>query len=378
MHSKKRLGAAAAAAFLLVQQQRFLLAAAFGGDVLPTAQQLRQSIKLMTYNIHAWRDAEHKCNFDRIVRVVQQVHPDILFLNEVLHPFARPHSTEECSPAVIEQYYQLVKEGKGRDNPIDSIFLPCDENLTFLHRLAEETNLPNIEFNGATDNSFFGKGTFFGNAILTSLPIVDWVHVPLEVEEGDLELGNQKRDFVDPRAFSAAKVLVDVADNNLQQKQLNIGMTFGHLDHKSEELREKQILRGIQKTQSLLESVSHIVCGDFNTFQRSDCTDPGWQAILDLYQSRGWPLPCERSLVLDALVDMGYKDTFYDALGEGKEESLKKPLPTSWTNRPLMRIDHIFAKHIPGGIQIVPKWHYRVETDASDHFPVVLEADLAV
>lgn len=187
----------------------FLLVGTLGDALAAKAispQQQQSSVKLMTYNIHAWRDSDHQCNFDRVIQVINQVKPVILCLNEVLHPFAAPSRT--CSTpqqeSLAEEYYRRVERGDGRNSLIDKSFIPEMEKETFLHKLAKATNLENIDFLGATDNSFFGKGSFFGNAILTRYPIEDCLSVPLDAEDGDIKLGNQKRDFVDARAFSAA------------------------------------------------------------------------------------------------------------------------------------------------------------------------------
>jgi len=91
---------------------------------------------------------------------------------------------------------------------------------------------------------------------------------------------------------------------------------------------------------------------------------------------------------LDALAKEGYSDTFYHqetSSSSSKEDNVVMlPLATSWTNNPLMRIDHIYAKQVErcaargttAITTLVPKRHYRLDTDASDHFPVVLEAVL--
>jgi endonuclease/exonuclease/phosphatase family metal-dependent hydrolase len=329
-----------------------------------------KSIRLMTYNIHGWRDAFHQCNFDRIVQAVNEVGPDILCLNECLHPFARPPQTDPVSV----DYYTKVQHGEGRDKPIPSVFIPPRDELTFLHKLSEVTSLRYIQFIGATDNSYFGKDVMFGNAILSAHPLIECLPIELSVEEGDIELGNQKRDVVDPRSFGAAKLKID---------NLCIGVAFGHLDHKSEELREKQIHRVLQETQAFFKGVPHLICGDFNTFQKSDCSQTSWKEILDLYEARGWHTPHERSLVLDALTRAGYEDTFYESLNDAAKKALTSfPDPTSWSNNPVMRIDHIFVKNptdvnLEGFVSTIsPNRHFRLDTDASDHYPVVLEATL--
>lgn len=187
-------------------------------------------IKLMTYNIHAWRDSFHRCNFDRIVQVVNEVQPDILCLNEALHPFARPPSPSKK----IDEYYERVQNKQGQGHPVNPALIAANEKLSFLHQLGEKIGLTTLDFVEATDNSYFGQGVSFGNAILTCHTIVESCHVLMEVEEGEEDLGNQRRDFADPRSFGAAIIEID--------NQHRIGVAYGHLDHKSEQLREKQIL----------------------------------------------------------------------------------------------------------------------------------------
>lgn len=359
--------------------QPFLLLPAFGTLAAALVNpQTQRALKLMTYNIHAWRDASHRCNFDRIVQVVKAAQPDILCLNEVLHPFARPPSTSSsrATEDIIEDYYRQVKNNQGRDNPVaPSLLVPSHDDNSFLNRLAEATGLKNVDFVAATDNSYFGQGVSFGNAILTCHPIVKTCHIVMEVAEGDVDLGQQKRDFVDPRSCGAAVVNLSLSGD----EHHCLGVAYAHLDHKSEELREKQIKAALQKLKIFLDDIPQIICGDFNTFQKSDCNRSAWQAILNLYDSRGWPEPPERSLVLGALADEGYLDTFYESAkdDEGNSGALF-PDPTSWSNKPLMRIDHIYHKASGKNVvtNLIPKRHHSIDTDASDHFPVILEATL--
>jgi endonuclease/exonuclease/phosphatase family metal-dependent hydrolase len=195
-------------------------------------------------------------------------------------------------------------------------------------------------------------------------------------DPNDVHLGNQPRDFVDPRAFSSAII----ADGSSGWK---IGVGVTHLDHKSEELREKQILKGIRESvnpcflQDDNTLLPHVICGDWNTFRKSDCDEVGWNAILDMYKSRGWRPPPDESLVLKAVEAQGYKDTFYERIVSKEDgETTKYPAATAWTTNPLMRIDHIFSKNDndnPNAARITVKDHFRVDTDASDHFPIVID-----
>eukprot|EP00550_Attheya_septentrionalis_P011346 CAMPEP_0198303830 /NCGR_PEP_ID=MMETSP1449-20131203/57091_1 /TAXON_ID=420275 /ORGANISM="Attheya septentrionalis, Strain CCMP2084" /LENGTH=395 /DNA_ID=CAMNT_0044006337 /DNA_START=77 /DNA_END=1264 /DNA_ORIENTATION=- len=340
-------------------------------------------LRLMTYNIHAWRDASHKCNFDRLVTVIQDVQPDVLCLNEVLHPFCNNKNENDAMSPIFSDYYTLIQEGKGRDTPLGPSFLPTNvETESFLYQLANATGLQCcIEYAPATDQSFFGQGVSFGNAILSRVPLQHVKHFVLEPEEDDLTLGNQERSHVEARAFSAAVVSCFACDDPTHSMDLCI--CFTHLDHKSEELREKQVLQGLDQCKSLGETIPCVICGDLNTFQRSDCNSGSWNSILNLYQENQWPAPPEQSLVLGALKEHGFRDAHWDII-QTKHKNAKDdddhnnnfPDPTSWTNRPLMRIDHVLYKSPSERIatnSLVPVSYRRINTDASDHFPVVVD-----
>ena len=170
---------------------------------------------------------------------------------------------------------------------------------------------------------------------------------------------------------------------NFQNNNHSIGVAVTHLDHKSEELREKQIRQGIQQTEKqMLRELSHVVCGDFNTFQKSDCSDISWNNILNLYAQNGWPEPMEKSLVLEALREKGYEDTYYNSVDfrcrQEEDEEAMYPQPTAWTNRPLMRIDHVFLKNCN-----LSKTQFEVKShccgsdfEGSDHFPIAVDLQI--
>ena len=317
-------------------------------------------LRIMSYNIHAWRDCDHKDNFDRIVEAVQLVNPDICCLNEVLHPFVAPGGSEGS------QYYEDVKDGKGRGLKLPSDHLPAKIEDSFLYRLAKHTGLDYLEY-GAADpvESSFGRVPF-GNAILSRFPFKSCTHVPLEVEDGDVELGYQERDIVDPRQAIVATVNVDGK---------KFGVICTHLDQKSEELRGKQMMKVIKAANRIL-SPDHpkIICGDFNSFRRKDMDRPTWEALCELYKSRSWGQPNEVSLVLEALEKDGYADTFTFSGGQ-------YPKPTCWTDTPVMRIDHMLVKSAkpqsdgkqskPHDIRAIS--HQRVDLDGSDHFPIMVD-----
>ena len=55
-----------------------------------TAAAKQAQLRVVTMNIHAWRDSDHRLNFDRLVAQLRTLNADVVCLNEVLHP---PHAT---------------------------------------------------------------------------------------------------------------------------------------------------------------------------------------------------------------------------------------------------------------------------------------------
>ena len=381
----------------------------------------RHDLRLVTYNVHAWRDSDHCDNFDEIVKAIKDLQPDILCLNEVLHPFAKPTPSEEggdasaIAEAAVEGYYMAIKD---RHQPVpiidQDLFVPKDVNDTYLYRLAHETHMDvsSIEFCSATSEEAFGIGIPFGNAFLVSskfnsmngninIRIDDVKHVVLTPRQGDRHLGNQKRNQVENRAFSAYQLSISSHDednyhNVSSPPTLKMALALTHLDHKSEELRALQMERGIHKCRTILDDdrIPHFIVGDMNTFQKSDCSTEMWNDILNMYSTNGWPSPPERSLVLDYLKKNDYKDTFYNTSKKTKEEEheeqgqdQKYPSPTAWTKNPLMRIDHVFMKNngtklsrreqASGTTSIEIRRHFCADKyHGSDHFPVVVDFTL--
>lgn len=341
-----------------------------------------QMVRIMSYNVHAWRDSNHEDNFERIVEAVRLARPDILCLNEVLHPFQAPGGEEGRA------YYDAVRRGDGKGRALPPSADPKHSSNAYLPLLAREVGLPNWEYGFADeDGSSFGAVPF-GNAILSHHPIEVCHRVQLKEIEGDIELGNQARDCVEPRQALVSTINIGKISFEKEERRglegieketdvppcpkLTICAT--HLDHKSEELREKQMGRVLDIVASIAPPGSPVVlCGDLNTFQKSDMWDQAWQELCDFYTSRGWGIPPKRSLVLDLLAERGYVDTFVPSSIDDVEKDCKRfPNPTCWTHQPLMRIDHIWTKS--HNITARPGAHYRMDDIlGSDHFPILCD-----
>ena len=176
-------------------------------------------LRLMTYNIHAWRDSAHVDNLERLINLINEVQPDVLCLNEVLHPFA--------GPAPDDPYWRDVRErrGHGRDPPAGSQ-PPVSSPEAYLNRLALATGLPNCAFaTGSEDGSFFGAFPF-GNAILSRHALSGVSRRVLGVTAEDLSLGGQTRTSADLEPRAALAALVDLPGG------ASLGVCSTHLDHK--------------------------------------------------------------------------------------------------------------------------------------------------
>ena len=318
-----------------------------------------RALRLVTFNVHAWRDANHDDNFVRLIELLKSLEPDVLCLNEALHPFV--------GPPTDDPYWQIVRERRGHSYVPSERSTPEDD-ANYLCRLAAALDLPFSTFCGAAGadaepvafrKSFFGQYPF-GNAILSRHELSDVRHELLRVGPADLTVGTQSRteDDLEYRGVITARVSLPNGGS--------LGVCVTHLDHKAEELRERQIGEVVNHCRAAFgddESlVPHIICGDLNTFDACDMSDAMWRGISELYASKGWPPPHAASLVRAVLREAGYVDAF--ALrAEGEAHEL--PPRTCWTQT---RLDYVMVRG-----EVAVRSHATVESDASDHLPVVCE-----
>jgi len=140
------------------------------------------ALRIVSFNIHAWRDTEHEDNFERLCTLLRELRPDVLCLNEVLHPFAPPPPSDP--------YWEAVRSRQGRGVQLSP---PLDGAAgSNLERLRAHLDLEFCTFGAATERGFFGAVPF-GNAILSRFPLDDIGHTVMHPEPGDLTLGIQKR-----------------------------------------------------------------------------------------------------------------------------------------------------------------------------------------
>lgn len=280
---------------------RIVFVLALLSAALPAASALR----VISYNIHAWRDSEHEDNLEQLCSLLRELRPDVLCLNEVLHPFVPPPPTHP--------YWAAVRSRRGRGTKT-----PASSEVPNLERLQAALQLKHAAFGAATEvGSFFGDVPF-GNAILSRFPLEGVAHTLMPPEEGDLTLGSQARspEDLEARGVLCAKVCLPGG--------ASLGIACTHLDHRCEKLRERQARAVCAAADRAFcggsggRSLAHVVCGDLNSFERDDLGAEAWREVCAHYEARGWSAPAGESFVLRELRARGFADTFVLASRKGE------------------------------------------------------------
>jgi len=300
-----------------------------------------QGIRLVQWNIHGWRDTHHKDNFDATLEAVQLLRPDVLVLNEVLHPYRLPHDSE--------RYTELVRSGQGKGYTAE----PVPEEGSYLHRLSVATGLTHYYFGEAVSDGYFGEFGY-GNAILSRYELHHTKHTLLKADQ--FKYGEGRRIEAEDRCIVSAVVSADSP----------VRVVTSHLDQLDEALRTQQARMIIEE---MSNAPGSILVGDLNTYQASDYSSEGWQAICALWAKKGWGLPPTDSSTLKALSEAGLVDSHY--LANRNANSYARP--TCWTIEPLFRIDYALFDR-----QSVDEWcveacDCEMRATCSDHFPIVLD-----
>ena len=184
-------------------------------------------LRVITYNIHGWRDTFHNDNLDRIISVLSKLDADVIALQEVLHPYRPP-----ADPVERAEYFDRVKAGKGNGFVASSTPWVEDDRtggpLPYLNELSRALGMPYISFGQATSDGYFGRFGY-GNAVLTRFPIAHEEHL---VVRPDAKHQAGRRIEAEDRCFSAVALAGAAAG-------LTVCVT--HLDQLSDELRLEQV-----------------------------------------------------------------------------------------------------------------------------------------
>jgi len=301
-------------------------------------------LRLMQWNVHGWRDTHHNDNIAEIISHVREAAPDVLVLNEVLHPYALP-----VTGAV--DYLQLVRSGQGNGyvdpNP------PTDQQ-SYLQRLADATGLKYFVFGRAVEDGYFGQYGF-GNAILSRYELSEVTHTVLRADS--FKYAETRRIEAEDRCVSSATVMCGPTP---------VSVVTTHLDQLDEGLRVQQS-RVISA--QMRQQPGSILVGDLNTYQQSDYSDQAWQDLCQMWAAKNWGSPPEKSSTLEALAGEGLQDAHYLC----KSNAGQFAEPTCWVIEPLFRIDYFLFDR-----EAASKWNVEqidrvIEASCSDHFPIVMD-----
>jgi endonuclease/exonuclease/phosphatase family metal-dependent hydrolase len=184
-------------------------------------------VRVLTYNLHGWRDACGQIDVARLARVIQASQADIVGLNEVFHPLAPP---SEARPAL-----DLLAKALGMEAAFGVALTP---------------------------QFAFAPLASYGNALLTRYPLL--AHAGHHLTPID---GHEQRGLLEARVL-------------LPDGRTPFSVYVTHLDHLSEAARVRQLAAVVQWTVRDRDR-PHLLMGDFNTLAPSDfAADPTALATL--------------------------------------------------------------------------------------------------
>jgi len=268
-------------------------------------------IKIASYNIHGWVDADHESNLERVVEVVNKHDPDILCLQEV---------------------YACWE-------------LPC--LLEFLRKTVFEFTL-----------------RWEGCAILSKkkFVITEYGQFGQEDEE-KLKAGGGRYHRLLPKApgFEFNRPRYVTADVKTENGDTLFYLTCIHLVPKYSELRFEEIVRISEDLTPLFRGDKpQLWMGDFNTLSRADYSDEEWNEIVKIRRDNGRKAPLND--VIDTIEKLGFSDNWTKA---------GKPGPRT-TSRFDTRVDYVFSSDSFNKAWSLQSFNH-FPYDASDHSFVVSE-----
>lgn len=269
-------------------------------------------MRVLTYNIHGWRDAGGQIDAARLARIIRASRADIVALNEVFHPLTPPGQTR---PA--------------------------------LDLLADELGMTAAFGVALTPQFAFAPLASYGNALLTRYPLLAHAGHHLTFIEGH-----------EQRGLLEARVL-------LPDGRTPFSVYVTHLDHLSEAVRVQQVSAMAQWTVRDRER-PHLLLGDFNTLAPSDfAADPAALHALRASAAFG-RLAGEGMEVVPRLLRRGYVDA--QAASAAPTFPADDPvvrIDYIWAAAPLAP-----------ALRWCRRWTTEDTAVASDHLPVLAEFEL--
>lgn len=274
-------------------------------------------LRVLTYNIHGWRNASGAVDVAALARIIQASGADIVALNEVFHPL----ETSDGSQAALDELSALLG-------------MTCAFGVALMPQFA------------------FAPLASYGNALLARLPILAHAGHHLTPVEG-----HEQRGLLEARLL-------------LPDGKATLSVYVTHLDHKSEAARLQQLAAVFQWT-TRDRSRPHLLLGDFNALSAADFE--GQPDVLDALRSHDQfrHMVADGTDVTARLHRRGYVDA------AASQPVADGPQPTYPAHDPLARIDYIWASTpLAPRIRRCGVWQTGETATTSDHLPVLAEIDL--
>jgi endonuclease/exonuclease/phosphatase family metal-dependent hydrolase len=271
-------------------------------------------VRVLTYNIHGWRDAAGKIDVARLARIIDASQADIVALNEVFHPLVPPGETR---PAL-----DLLADALGMA-PAFGVAL--------------------------TPQFAFAPLAFYGNALLTRYPLL--AHAGHHLTPID---GHEQRGLLEARVL-------------LPDGRTPFSVYVTHLDHLSESVRVQQLSALAQWTVRD-RGRPHLLLGDFNALAPVDFA--GDPSALDALRARAefGRLAGQGMEVVPRLLRRGYVDAqASNSVPTFPADNPAVRIDYIWVSAPLAH-----------ALRWCQRWTTEETAEASDHLPVLAEIEIGV
>lgn len=274
-------------------------------------------MRVLTYNIHGWRDRAGQVDVPRLARVIASSQADIVALNEVFHPLAAPGSDQ---PALLWL--------------ADLLGMQAAFGVALMPQFA------------------FAPLASYGNALLTRYPLLAHAGHHLTPVAGH-----------EQRGLLEARVL-------LPDGKTPFSVYVIHLDQSSEAVRVQQLTAAFQWTVRD-RNRPHLLLGDFNALAPDDYAGREQELAALAEEAEFVRLVREPLQVVALMRRRGYVDrTPHDAAA---------PAPTFPAAQPTVRIDYIWASApLATAVRWRRPWEAPEAAQASDHLPLLAEIELPV
>jgi endonuclease/exonuclease/phosphatase family metal-dependent hydrolase len=268
-------------------------------------------LRVLTYNIHGWRDAHGQIDVARLARIIAASQAGIVALNEVFHPLTPPGETR---PAL-----DLLAATLGMDYAFGVALTP---------------------------QFAFAPTASYGNALLTRYPLLAHAgHHLTPVEDHE------------QRGLLEARVL-------LPDGKTPFSVYVTHLDHRSEAVRLQQLSAVLQWAMRD-RGRPHLLMGDFNALAPGDFEQRAVEIEALKADAGHGHMVHDGMQVVSRLLRRGYVDAQSgSASATFPADRPQVRIDYIWLSSPLAP-----------GLQWCQVWNTEETAVASDHLPVLAAID---